>query len=150
MEGFFSFKTMFIVPFVKSVYFLVFVVINVCAFVLFLDQFVFHIKMIPGIGILERHPFWWPFLFLAIHLFWRLFCEGVLVVFRIYEMLVSIEWNMEEGGMVELTKDVEPEMLPQKIGSQKEFKRWWRDRKLRRSLNRQEKEPDVGESDNVG
>ena len=139
MEGFFSFKKMLIVPFVKSLYFLVFMVINLCALILFLDQFVFDIKMIPGIGILERQPFLWLFLFLAIHLFWRLFCEGVLIVFRIHETLVSIESEMKNQRIVELTEAVEPETVPRKIRSRQEFKKWWRDRKLRTaSINKKE------------
>jgi len=139
MEGLFSFKKMLIVPFVKSLYFLVFMVINLCALILFLDQFVFDIKMIPGIGILERQAFLWFVLFLAIHLFWRLFCEGVLIVFRIHETLVSIESEMKKQGIVELTEAVEPETIPKKIRSRQEFKKWWRDRKLRTaSINKKE------------
>jgi len=100
-QGFFSFKKMIIVQFVKSTYFIGFMGINICAFVLLLDKFLFHVKMIPDIGVLGRQPILWPILFLAIHLFWRLFCEGVVIVFRIYEMLVSIESKMKEGRMKE-------------------------------------------------
>lgn len=146
--GFFSFRKMFIVPFVKSIYFLFFMVINLCAFVLFLDQFAFHIEMIPGIEILERQPFLWPFLFLGIHLVWRLFCEGVLIAFRIYETLASIETMMKGGGMIELTEAPEQETLPKKIRSRKDFRKWWRNRRLRIPLNKQE-EYDESKSDNV-
>jgi hypothetical protein len=137
MAGFFSFKKMITVPFVRSIYFLVFVGINLSALVLLLNQFIFHIIMIPEIELLERHPLLWPILFLAAHLFWRLFCEGALIVFRIYETLVSIESEMKNGGIVELTETTEPETLPRKIRNRQEFKKWWRDRKLRRaSINK--------------
>jgi hypothetical protein len=121
-------------------------VINLSAFVLFSDQFVFHIKMIPGIGILERQPFLWPFLFLAAHLFWRLFCEGLVVVFRIHEMLISIESKMKEGGVTELTEVIEPKPLSKKLRSRKEFKEW-KERELGMLA---EKEKGRGrESDNI-
>ena len=137
MAGFFSFKKMISVPFVRSIYFLVFVGINLSALVLLLNQFIFHIIMIPEIEFLERHPLLWPILFLAAHLFWRLFCEGVLIVFRIYETLVSIESEMKNGGIVELTETMEPETLPRKIRNRQEFKKWWRDRNLRKaSINK--------------
>jgi hypothetical protein len=74
---------MLTVPFVRIIYFLVFLGINLYALVLLLNQFIFHVIMIPEIEFLERHPLLWPILFLAAHLFWRLFCEGVLIVFRI-------------------------------------------------------------------
>jgi hypothetical protein len=137
MAGFFSFKGMFTVPFVRSIYFLVFLGINLYALVLLLNRFVFHIIMIPEIEFLERHPLLWPILFLAAHLFWRLFCEGVLIVFRIYETLVSIESEMKNGGIVQLTETMEPEKPPRKIRNRQEFKKWWRDRQLRRaSINK--------------
>ena len=133
MTGFFSFKKMLTVPFVRIIYFLVFLGINLFALVLLLNQFIFHVIMIPEIEFLERHPLLWPILFLAAHLFWRLFCEGVLIVFRIYETLVSIESEMKKGGIVELTEALEPETLPRKIKNRQEFKKWWSDRKLRRA-----------------
>jgi len=137
MAGFFSFKKMISVPFVRSIYFLVFVGINLSALVLLLNQFIFHVIMIPKIEFLEGHPLLWPILFLAAHLFWRLFCEGILIVFRIYETLVSIESEMKNGGIVELTETMEPETLPRKFKNRQEFKKWWRDRKLRRaSINK--------------
>ena len=137
MAGFFSFKKMISVPFVRSIYLLFFVGINLSALVLLLNQFIFHVIMIPDIEFLERHPLLWPILFLAAHLFWRLFCEGVLIVFRIYETLVSIESEMKNGGIVELTETMEPETLPRKIRNRQEFKKWWRDRNLRKaSINK--------------
>jgi hypothetical protein len=146
MAGFFSFKKMVTVPFVRSIYFLVFVGINLSALVLFLNQFIFHIITIPEIEFLERHPLLWPILFLATHLFWRFFCEGLVVVFRIYEMLVSIESNMKEGGMTELTGVIEPKTLPEKLRSHKEF-REWKERRLRILANKQK--GTEGESDSV-
>ncbi len=149
MEGFFSFKKMFTAPFVRFIYFIVFMGINLCAFSLLLNRFVFHIKIIPEIGILEKYPFLWPIFFLAIHLVWRLLCEAVAVVFRIYETLVSIESRMKEGGMIELTEAIEPETLPKTIRTRKDFRKWWRDRILRMPLNKQEEQYDEGKSDNV-
>ena len=146
MVGFFSFKKMVTVPFVRSIYFLVFVGINLCALVLLLNQFIFHIIMIPEIEFLERHPLLWPLLFLAAHLFWRLFCEGLVVVFRIYEILVSIESKMKEGGVTELTEVIEPKTLPKKLRARKEF-REWKERRLRTLANKQK--GIEGESDNM-
>jgi len=85
-------------------------------------------------------------LFLAAHLFWRLFCEGLVVVFRIYEMLVSIESKMKEGGVTELTEVIEPKKLSKKLGARREF-REWKERRLRTFANKQ-KEIE-GESDNM-
>ena len=149
MGGFFSFEKMFTVPFVRFIYFIVFIGINLCAFFLLLNHFLFHIKIIPEIGILERYPFLWAILFLAIHLVWRLFCEGVLIFFRIYETLVSIESRMKEEGMIQLTEATQPGTLPKKIRSRKDFRKWWRDRRLRMPLNKQEEEYDEGKSDKV-
>jgi len=146
MVGFFSFKKMVTVPFVRSIYFLVFVGINLCALILLLDQFIFHIIMIPEIEFLEQHPLLWPILFLAAHLFWRLFCEGLVVVFGIYEMLVSIESKMKEGGVTELTDVIEPKTLPKKLRARKEF-REWKERTLHTLGNKQK--GIEGESDNM-
>jgi len=146
MAGFFSFKKMVTVPFVRSIYFLVFVGINLYALVLLLNQFIFHIIMIPEIEFLERHPLLWPILFLAAHLFWRLFCEGLVVVFRIYEMLASIESKMKVGGVTELTEVIEPKTLPNKLRAHKEF-REWKERRLR-TLDKKQKGIE-GESDNM-
>jgi hypothetical protein len=146
MLGFFSFKKMVTVPFVRSIYFLVFVGINLFALVLLLNQFIFRIIMIPEIEFLERHPLLWPILFLAAHLFWRLFCEGLVVVFRIYEMLVSIESKMKEGGVTELSEVIEPRTLPKKLRARKEF-REWKERRLRMLANKQKRIE--GESDNM-
>jgi hypothetical protein len=146
MAGFFSFKKMVTVPFVRSIYFLVFMGINLFAFVLLLNQFVFHIIMTPEIEFLERYPLLWPILFLAAHLFWRLFCEGLLVVFRIHEMLVSIESKMKEEGVTELTEVIEPKMVPKKFRARKEF-REWKERRLRALANKQN--GIEGESDNM-
>jgi hypothetical protein len=120
--------------------------INLSALVLLLNQFIFHIIMIPEIEFLERHPLLWPILFLAAHLFWRLFCEGLVVVFRIHEMLVSIESKMKEGGVTELTEVIEPKTRPKKLRARKEF-REWKERRLRTLANKQ-KEIE-GESDNM-
>jgi hypothetical protein len=137
MAGFFSFKKMVTVPFVRIIYLLGFLGINLYALVLLLNRFILNIITIPEIEFLGRHPLLWPILFLAIHLLWRLFCEGVLIVFRIYETLVSIESEMKKGGVVELTETVETEPPPGKIRSRKEFKKWWSNRKLRRaSINK--------------
>jgi hypothetical protein len=135
MAGFFSFKKMVTVPFVRSIYFLVFVGINLFALVLLLNEFIFHVIMIPEIKFLERHPLLWPVSFLAAHLFWRLFCEGLVVVFRICEMLVSIESKMREGGVTELTEVIEPKALPKKLRSRKEFREW--KERLRTLANKQ-------------
>jgi hypothetical protein len=44
---------------------------------------------------------------------------------------------MKSGEIVELTETMEPETLPRKIRNRQEFKKWWRDRKLRRtSINK--------------
>jgi hypothetical protein len=146
MAGFFSFKKMVTVPFMRSVYFLVFVGINLYAVVLLLDKFVFHIAMIPEIAFLERHPLLWPILFLAAHLIWRLFCEGLVVAFRIYEMLASIESKMKQEEMTELTEVIEPKTLPKKIRARREF-REWKERRFRTFGNKQEERE--GESDNM-
>jgi len=146
MAGFFSFKKMVTVPFVRSIYFPVFAGINLYALVLLLNEFVFHIIMIPEIAFLERQPLLWPILFLAAHLFWRLFCEGIVVVFRIYEILASIESKTKEGGVTELTEVIEPKKLPKKLGTRREF-REWKERRLRTLANKQ-KEIE-GESDNM-
>ena len=146
MAGFFSFKKMVTVPFVRSIYFLVFVGINLYALVLLLNKFVFHIAMIPEIELLERHSLLWPILFLAAHLFWRLSCEGLVVVFRIYEMLASIESKMKEGGMTELTEVIESKTLPKKIRARREF-REWKERRLRTFGNK--KQEIEGESDKM-
>jgi hypothetical protein len=146
MAGFFSFKKMVTVPFVRSIYFLVFMGINLCALVLLLNQFIFHVITIPEIEFLGQNPLLWPILFLAAHLFWRLFCEGLVVVFRIYEMLASIESKMKEGGLTELTEVIEPKPLPKKLRSRKEFKEW-KERQLGILAN---KEKGIeGESDNT-
>jgi len=137
MAGFFSFKKMVTAPFVRTIYFLVFVGINLSALVLLLNQFIFHIIMIPEIEFLERHPLLWPIFFLTAHLFWRFFCEGLVVVFRIYEMLVSIESKMKEGGVTELTEAIEPKTLPKKLRARREF-REWKERRFRRPDNKQE------------
>jgi Domain of unknown function (DUF4282) len=136
MLGFFSFKKMVAVSFVRSIYFLVFVGINLCALVLLLNQFISHIIMIPEIEFLERHPLLWPILFLATHLFWRVFCEGLAVVFRIYEMLISIESKMKQGGVIELTEAITPKTLPKKLRARKDF-REWKERRLRTLANKQ-------------
>jgi hypothetical protein len=146
MAGFFSFKKMVTVPFVRSIYFLVFVGINLFALVLLLNQFIFHVTIIPEIEFLGQHPLLWPILFLAAHLFWRLFCEGLVVVFRIYEMLVSIESKIKEGGVTELTEVIEPKTLPNKLRARREF-RDWKERRLRRLTN--EQKGAEGESDNM-
>jgi hypothetical protein len=148
MGGFFSFKKMLTVPFVKTLYFVVFMGINLCAFVLLLNQFIFHVIMIPEIAFLERQPFLWPILFLATHLFWRFFCEGVIVVFRIYEMLVSIESKMEEAGALELTEAIKPEKLPRKLKSRRDFRKW-KESRLHLFSNKQAAKPDGVKSDNV-
>ena len=132
MAGFFSFKKMVAVPFIRSIYFLVFVGINLWALVMLLNQFIFHIIMIPETEFLERYPLLWPILFLAAHLFWRFFCEGLVVVFRIYEMLVSIESKMKEGGVTELTEAIELKTLPKKLRARREF-REWKERRFRRA-----------------
>src|SRR4030042_4001902 len=152
--GFFSFKKMITVPFVRGLYFIVFMGINLCALVLLLNQFLFPIKMIPEIGILQRQPFYWPVLLLAVHFFWRLFCEGVVIVFRIYEMLVSIESKMTEGKMTEgkrveekmtagkrieekLVKAKEPGPPSQKkIRSREDFKKWKKGRLVEKEMNK--------------
>jgi len=146
MAGFFSFKKMVTVPFLRSIYFLVFVGINLYALVLLLNKFVFHIAMIPEIEFLGRHPLLWPILFLAAHLFWRLFCEGLVVVFRIYEMLASIESKLKEGGITELTEVKEPKTLPKKLRTRREFRKW-KERRLGRLANKQK--GIEGESDNM-
>jgi len=146
MAGFFSFKKMVTVPFVRSIYFLVFWGINLYALVLLLNKFVFHIAMIPEIELLERHSLLWPILFLAAHLFWRLSCEGLVVVFRIYEMLTSIESKMKERGMTELTEVIESKTLPKKIRARREF-REWKERRLRTFGNKQQEIE--GESDKM-
>ena len=106
------------------------------ALVLLLNQFIFHIIMIPEIEFLERHPLLWPILFLAARLLWRLFCEGFVVVFRIYEMLVSIESKMKEGGVTKSTEVLEPKPFPKKLRSRKEF-REWKDGTLRTLANKE-------------
>src|SRR5512139_2233548 len=131
MAGFFSFKKMVTIPFVKSIYVLVFVGINLSALVLLLNGFIFHIITTPEIAFLERHPILWPILFLAVHLFWRLFCEGLVVVFRIHEMLVSVESKMKEGEVTELTEVIEPKTLPKKLRDRREF-RAWKERRFRK------------------
>ena len=146
MVGFFSFKKMVTAPFVRTIYFLVFVGINLSALVLLLNQFIFHIIMIPEIEFLERHLLLWPIFFLTAHLFWRFFCEGLVVVFRIHEMLVSIESKLKEGGVTELTEVIEPKPLSQKLGSHKEF-REWKEGRLRTPANKQE--GIEGESENM-
>ncbi len=146
MAGFFSFKKMVTIPFVKSIYLLVFVGINLSALVLLLNQFVFHIVTTPEIAFLEQHPLLWPILFFAAHLFWRLFCEGLLVVFRIHEMLVSVESKMKEGEVTELTEVIEPKSLPKKLRTRREF-REWKERRFRKPANKQEEIQ--GESENM-
>ncbi len=148
MGGFFSFKKMLTVPFVKTLYFVVFMGINLCAFVLLLNQFIFHVIMIPEVAFLERQPFLWPLLFLAAHLFWRLFCEGVVVVFRIHEMLVSIESKMKEEGALELTEVMKPENLPKKLRSRRDFRKW-KESRLHLFSNKQATKRDEVKSDNV-
>jgi hypothetical protein len=144
MAGFFSFKKMLTVPFVRTIYFLVFVGINLVALILLLKQLVFHIVMTPEIEFLERFPLLWPILFLAVHLFWRFFCEVLVVVFRIYEMLVSIESRMKEEGVIELTEDIKPKTPPNKLSARKEF-REWKERRLRKLANKQKEIQDESE-----
>jgi hypothetical protein len=146
MAGFFSFKKMVAIPFVKSIYFLVFLGINLSVLVLLLNQFIFRIITTPEIEFLERHPLLWPILFLAAHLFWRLFCEGLVVVFRIHEMLVSVESKMKEGEVTELTEVIEPKSLPKKLRARREF-REWKERRFRKPADKQEEIQ--GESDNM-
>ncbi len=148
MGGFFSFKKMLTVPFVKSVYFVVFMGINLCAFVLLLNQFIFDVILIPEIPFLERQPFLWLVLFLAAHLFWRFFCEGVIVVFRIYEMLVSIESKMKEEEALELTEAIKPETLPKKLRSRRDFRKW-KESRLHLFSSKQTTKPNEVKSDNV-
>jgi hypothetical protein len=122
--GFFSFKKMVAVSLVRSIYFAVFLIINLCTLVLLLNQYIFHIIVIPEIAFLESQPFLWPILFIAVHLFWRLFCEAVVVVFRIYETLVSIEFTLKEGEMPESTMSIEPKTPSEKPGTREEFRKW--------------------------
>ena len=135
------------VPFVKSVYFLVFVGINLYALVLLLNQLNFHIIVIPEIAFLEQHPLLWPVLFLAAHLFWRLSCEVLMVVFRIYETLASVESSNKEEGVTELTEVIEPKPLPKRLRSRKEF-REWKERTLRTPADKQK--VIKGQSDDMG
>ena len=137
--GFFSFKKMIAVPFVMGLYFIVFMGINLCTFVLLLNQFYLQIKEIPKIEILEKHPYLWLIFFLAIHLFWRLFCEGVVIVFRIYETLISIESVMKEEGEIKdkLTEAIKIKMPSQKIRSREDFKKW-KERRFKLSSHRKE------------
>jgi hypothetical protein len=121
---------------VRIIYFVVFLGINLCALVLLLNQFVFRIIVIPEIAFLESQPLLWPILFFALHLIWRLLCEAVVVVFKIYETLVSIEFTMKEGGMPESTMSIEPETPSKKLGTREEFRRW-KERSLRMLAKRQ-------------
>ena len=144
MAGFFSFKKMLTVPFVRTIYFLVFWGINLLALILVFNQFIFHILIMPEIEFLEGYPFLWPILFLAAHLFWRFFCETLVVVFRIYEMLVSIESRMKEEGVIELTEDIKPKTPPNRLSARKEF-REWKERRLRWLANKQKEIQDESE-----
>jgi hypothetical protein len=124
------------VSLVRIIYFVGFLVINLCTLALLLNQFVFRIIVIPEIAFLENQPFLWPILFFAFHLSWRLFCEAVVVVFRIYETLVSIEFTLKEGEMPESTLSVEPKMPSERPGTREEFRKW-KERSLRMLASRQ-------------
>jgi hypothetical protein len=134
--GFFSFKKMVAVSLVRIIYFVGFLAINLCTLGLLLNQFVFRIIVIQEIAFLESQPFLWPILFFALHLLWRLFCEAVVVVFRIYETLVSIEFTLKEGEMPESTMSIEPKTPSEKPRTREEFRKW-KERSLRMFAGRQ-------------
>jgi hypothetical protein len=134
--GFFSFKKMVAVSLVRIIYFVGFLIINLCTLLLLLNQFTFHIINIPEIAFLENYPLLWPILFFAFHLFWRLFCEALVVVFRIYETLVAIEFTLKEGEMPESTMPIEPRTPSEKPKTREEF-REWKERSLRLLASRQ-------------
>jgi hypothetical protein len=134
--GFFSFKKMVAVSSVRIIYFVVFLGINLGALVLLLNQFIFRIIVIPEIAFLESQPLLWPILFFALHLIWRLLCEAVVVVFKIYETLVSIEFTMKEGELPESTMSIEPETPSTKLRTREEFRKW-KERSLRLLTKRQ-------------
>jgi hypothetical protein len=134
--GFFSFEKMVAVSFVRIIYFVVFLGINLGVLVLLLNQFIFRSIVIPEIAFLESQPLLWPILFFALHLFWRLFGEAVVVVFKIYETLVSIKITMEEGEMPESTMSIEPKTPSKKVGTREEFRKW-KERSLRMLAKRQ-------------
>lgn len=118
------------VSFVRIIYFVVFLGINLGALVLLLNQFIFRIIAIPEIAFLESQPFLWPILFFSLHLVWRLLCEAVVVVFKIYETLVSIELTMREGELPESTMSIESKMPSEKLRTREEFRKW-KERSLR-------------------
>jgi hypothetical protein len=128
--GFFSFKKMVAVSLVRIIYFVGFLAINLCTLGLVLNQFVFRIVVIQEIAFLENQPLLWPIFFFASHLIWRLFCEAIVVVFRIYETLVSIEFTLKEGEMPESTLSIEPRTPSEKAGTREEFRKW-KERSLR-------------------
>jgi hypothetical protein len=134
--GFFSFKKMVAVSLVRIIYFAGFLGINLCTLALLLNQFIFRIIVIQEIAFLENYPLLWPILFFPFHLIWRLFCEALVVVFRIYETLVSIELALKEGEMSESMMAIEPKMLSEKPGNREEF-RQWKERSLRLLASRQ-------------
>jgi len=144
-RGFFSFKTMITGPFLTVVYLIGFVGINVG----FLGGV---IALLFGNyeGFLQKQPFplfgrylgtpqkllllWLIFCFI-VHFVWRLFCEGIIIIFRIYEMLVSIDGRLatRETGIEELS-------LPtQKIRSREDYEKWKAER-LRTKLSKQDEE----------
>jgi hypothetical protein len=142
-RGFFYFKTMITGPFLTVVYLIGFIGINVgflggVIAILFGNYEGFLQKQFfPLFGRYLGTPFklvllWVIFCFIA-HFVWRLFCEGIIIIFRIYEMLVSIDRKLttRETGIEEASPPT------QKIRSRKDYEKW-KDERLHSRLSKQD------------
>lgn len=128
-RGFFSFKKMITVPFMKVIYLTGFIGINLCALFLWLYPFLLDQIGMKKIEILEKYKFgWeiWVILFFVIHLFWRLFCECILVIFRIYETLISIDSEMKGKGITgeKIIKTINAKKPPKNLRTREDYKKW--------------------------
>lgn len=125
--GFFSFERMIAVPFIKLIYLLGFIAINLCLLLIFLYPFLLTLISIPKIEILEKyqfHPTLWIALFLLAHLLWRLFCEGIIIVFRIYEILFYIFSQIRGEKEEKVSKPLEVKRPPKILRTREDYKRW--------------------------
>jgi len=126
-RGFFSFEKMITIPFIKLIYLLGFIGINLSLLLILLHPFLLIHKWFPKIELLERYKFnfvIWIVLFLLAHLLWRLFCEGFIVIFRIYEILSFIVSEVRGEKEEKKTKFPELEKPPKILRTREDYKRW--------------------------
>ncbi len=126
-RGFFSFEKMITVPFIKLIYIVGFIVINLSLLLILLYPFLLTQIAIPKIEILERYrfnPAIWIALFFFAHLIWRLFCEGFIVIFRVYETLFFIVSEIRGEKEGKITKTIEVEKPPKILRTREDYKRW--------------------------